>query len=329
MRLLILGGTRFVGRHLVEAARAGGHDVTILHRGRSGRSLWPDVHEILADRDGDLPDALGDATWDAVVDTSGYVPRVVRASLDALRDRADRYGFVSTISVYASFERPRQDETAPLTELRDPTTEEVTGDTYGGLKVLCEHEVRSVYGDDALIVRPGYVVGPHDYTDRFTYWVERIARGGRVASPPPPEAPAQFIDARDLGAWIVSAVENEPRGTFNAVGPDEPLTFEGWFERTRDAIGSDAEFVWVPEERIRALGLEDKMPLWSSQQDPDARFVMDVDASRALAAGLSYRPLEATVVDTLRWFRSERDGDLTAGLTPAEEAMLLRDREVR
>ena len=328
MRLLILGGTRFVGRHLVEAARARDHDVTVFHRGRSGRNMWPDVEEVIGDRESDLPGALGDNEWDAAIDTSAYVPRVVRTSLEALTGRVGSYTFVSTISVYAAFDRPGLDEVAPLAELDDPTTEEVTDETYGGLKVLCEREVLRAFGDGSFVVRPGFVVGPHDHTDRFTYWIDRIARGGRIACPPPPEAPAQFIDARDLGSWIVRSVENGVRGTFNAVGPGDRLTFESWFERTRDVTGSDAHFIWVPESAITKLGLEESLPLWSPQSEADYRFAMDVDASAAISKGLEFRSLEDTVRDTLAWSRAERTS-LTAGLSADDEVELLREAEVR
>ena len=325
MHLLVLGGTRFVGRHIVEAARANGHDVAAFHRGRSGRGMWPDVEDIIGDRETDLPDALEDRRFDAVIDTSAYVPRVVRAALEATRDRAGFYAFVSTISVYASFEEPHQNEEAPLAEIADPTSEEVTGETYGALKALCEREVQRDR-PNALIVRPGIVVGPHDHTDRFTYWVDRIARGGEVACPAPKDQPVQFIDGRDLGSWIVRTVEAQTHGVFNAVGPRAPITLERWFETIRDVTGSDAEFAWIDEDSIRRAGLEEKMPLWVPPSEPEWRFLFDMDASRARNSGLATRAVEDTIRDTLGWFRAERDGMASAGPTREEEAMLLSER---
>jgi 2'-hydroxyisoflavone reductase len=322
MRLLVLGGTRFVGRHLVDAALDAGHEVTVFHRGKSGRGLWKNVEEIIGDRETDLEHAFGDRTWDVAVDTSAYVPRVVRMSLEALEHRVDRYVFVSTISVYASFDTSGQDESAPLSELDDPATEEVTGETYGGLKVLCEREVMRKR-PDALIVRPGIIVGPEDYTDRFTYWVDRIARGGEVACPGPPDLPIQMIDGRDLGAWIVRAVERGVAGTFNAVGPREPLTFEECLTAIREATDSDARFVWLDEATVRAAGLEEEFPLWSPPGEARWRYVFAIDGSKALAQGLQLRPLEVTVRDTLDYVRTERSGGLSVGIDPEREKNLL------
>jgi 2'-hydroxyisoflavone reductase len=282
--------------------------------------LWKDVEEVFGDRESEL-DALGDRTWDVVVDTSAYVPRVVRTSLEALQDRTDRYVFVSTISVYASFDTPAQDESARLSEV-DPATEDVTGETYGGLKVLCEREVMRGR-PDALIVRPGIIVGPEDYTDRFTYWVDRIARGGQVACPGPPDLPLQIIDARDLGAWIVRSFERGLTGVFNAVGPRSPLTFEECFTAIREISGSDARFVWLDESSIVGAGLEERFPLWSPPGEERWRYVFAVDGSKALENGLQLRPLTATIRDTLDFVRTERNGRLESGLDPELEKKLL------
>ncbi len=209
MRILVIGGTRLVGRHLVQAAQARGHEVTLFNRGTTNPGLFPDVEHLTGDRDGGL-DALGveaGRTWDAVVDTCGYVPRVVRSSARLLAQAAAHYTFISSLSVYAEDATAGQDEEGRLAALADPTVEEITDETYGGLKVLCEREVTEAFPHRALILRCGLIVGPHDYTDRFPYWVDRVARGGEVLAPDPPEYRIQVIDARDLGRWIPFLLE--------------------------------------------------------------------------------------------------------------------------
>ena len=217
VKLLVLGGTRFVGRHLVEAALARGHEVTLFNRGNHPE-VFPEVEGLIGDRDGDLG-ALENRTWDAALDTSGYVPRLVRDSAERLRDAVGHYTFISTVSVYPDTLPPHADEDARVRGLEDPLTEEVTNGTYGGLKVLCEEAVREIYGARSLVIRPGLVVGPYDPTDRFTYWPVRVAEGGEVLAPGVPEAPVQFIDARDLAAWTLGMIEGRETGTYNAVSP--------------------------------------------------------------------------------------------------------------
>ena len=303
MRILVLGGTQFVGRHIVDAALARGHEVTLFNRGQTNPELFPGVARLRGDRDGDLG-ALEGTSWDAVVDTSGYVPRVVRATLDALGD-VGRYTFVSTISAYADRSRPMHED-APLATL-DTETEDYRGDAYGPLKAACERVVRERF-PDAFVVRPGLVAGPWDPTGRFTYWPARIAAGGEVLAPAPPEAPVQLVDARDLAAWVVDGAERGIGGTFNAVCP--PLSMAELLETCRRAAGSDAELVWVDPEFLveQDVGEWMEMPLWIH----DARFsaMLQTPVDRALAAGLRIRPLEETARDTLEWVR--------AGLVPSE-----------
>jgi 2'-hydroxyisoflavone reductase len=217
VRLLLLGGTQFVGRTVAAAALAGGHDVTLFHRGRTGADLFPEAEHLLGDRDGGL-DALRGRDWDACVDVSGYLPRLVRDSSELLRDAVSHLVFVSTISVYADLAVPR-DEDGPLAALDDPTTEEIGGGTYGGLKVLCEQSVRETLGDRAGIVRPGYIVGPHDHTGRFTWWVHRAVQGGTLPLPASIHRRAQFIDVRDLADFLLHAAVSPLAGTYNATGP--------------------------------------------------------------------------------------------------------------
>jgi nucleoside-diphosphate-sugar epimerase len=318
MRLLVLGGTKFLGRHAVEAALAAGHEVTIFTRGRTNAELFPEVQHLRGDRDGDLG-ALEGGEWEGVLDTSGYVPRIVRRTAELLRDAVGRYVFVSSISVYADFSLP-VDESSPLAELEDPATEEVM-EHYGALKAACEGVVEETFGERSARVRAGLIVGPHDPTDRFTYWPRRIAAGGEVLAPGSPAAPVQFVDVRDLAAWLVKLALEGPGGVFNATGPAEPLSFAELLERARAAIGSDATFVWTEDERILQAEVQPwtELPLWlpGSDQAGMAR----ADISRALAAGLVFRPLGETVADTLAWDRTVPGGRPT--LQPAKEREIL------
>jgi 2'-hydroxyisoflavone reductase len=305
MKLLVLGGTKFLGRHAVDAALADGHDVTIFTRGQTNPELFPEVEHLTGNRDGGL-DALRGRTWDGVVDTSGYVPRVVRRSAELLSEAVGRYVFVSSISVYDDFAQPVTEAT-PVAELEDPETEEIM-ENYGALKAACERVVDAVYGDRSARVRAGLIVGPYDPTDRFTYWPRRIALGGTVLGPGNPGAPVQFVDARDLAAWLVRLALAGPGGTFNATGPAEPVTFAELLERTRAAIGSDAKVVWLEDEQVLEAGVQPwlELPLWLPGDEHAG--MARADIARALAAGLRFRPLEETVVDTLAWDRTV-DGD--------------------
>jgi 2'-hydroxyisoflavone reductase len=229
MKLLILGGTVFLGRHLTEAALAAGHDVTLFNRGQHNANLYPDLEKLRGDRDGGL-DVLKGRTWDAVVDTCGYIPRLVRDSASLLSDAVDHYTFISTLSVYDDFRVRGLREEAAVGTLDDETVEAVTGGskgTYGPLKALCEQAAEAAMPGRVLCARPGLMVGPYDPTDRFTYWPVRVARGGQVLVPPTPQAPVQFIDARDLATWVMRMAEHNKTGVYNATGPAERLTFEG------------------------------------------------------------------------------------------------------
>ena len=314
MRLLIIGGTRFLGRALVEDALARGHKVTLFNRGKTNPELFPEVERITGDRDGGL-EALEGRTWDAVVDTCGYFPRIVRASAEALRDSVGTYVFISTISVYADLSKP-VDESSPLGTMEDETLEEF-GDEfqyYGPLKALCEQAVQDAYGERALIIRPGFIVGPHDPTDRFTYWPVRVARGGRVLAPGPPERPLQFIDVRDLAGWIIRLLEDGRTGLFNATNEGVPMG--------EVLAGADVEWVsdaWLVEQGVA----EEHLPLWSAE--PAFAALHEADVSPAVAAGLTFRPHEETLRDTLAW-RGE-DAELATGMSAEREAELLEKRQ--
>lgn len=299
MRLLILGGTRFVGRHMAAAALDRGWDVTLFNRGQSGPNLFPEAEHRVGDRDGGLG-ALADGEWDAVIDTSGYVPRLVRASAELLGPRAGLYLFISSVSAYAAAPRAGLTEDAPLAELDEPDTEDVAAH-YGGLKALCEQTVGRTMGDRAGIVRPGIIVGPHDPTDRFAWWITRIAEGGRVVAPEPRDQPVQVIDARDLAEFCMRLVEDRRSGVFNAVG--NPMPLEEMLRTIARSTGSGAEFEWVPEAQLLADGVE--LPLWvAPESNPDQRGLFAFSNERAKQAGLALRPLEDTVRDTLASVRA-------------------------
>ena len=323
MNLLIIGGTRFVGRHLVEYALARGHTLTLFNRGLSNPDLFPQVEQLRGDRAADLS-LLQDRAWDAVIDTCGYVPRIVRLSAQALAGRTDRYVLISTVSVYAEDNPRGMDENAPLATLKDEAVEEVTGETYGGLKALCEKTVEAVYPDRASIIRPGLIVGPHDPTDRFTYWPWRAAQGGEVLAPGNPDQPVQVIDARDLAQWIVQLVDAKHAGIFNAVGPDYALTTRRLLEACVAACNPQAQLTWVSESFLLEHKVEpwSEMPVWL----PEKESALDTCSNaRAIAAGLKFRPIEDTIRDTLAWART-RPGDYAwrAGMSPVREAELLK-----
>jgi len=320
MDLLILGGTKFLGPHLVEAARERGHRVTLFNRGKSGQQP-PGVEWIAGDRDGEL-DKFGDRRWDAVIDTCGFVPRVVRASAAASRARVDRYAFVSTISVYPDTFGGSFSESEPVIVLDDPSTESVTPQTYGGLKALCEAEVTRAYGDGALVVRPGLIVGPLDPTDRFTYWPNRFAAGGDVLAPAPRDASVSFIDVRDLATWIVAALDAGVAGTFNASGAYGTTTMGDVLDSCAATAGGGVP-VWVSESFLLANGVTPwtELPLWIPQGEDS---IVKASSARAAAAGLRYRPLADTVAATLAWSKGlTLDRPLRAGLARDREAELL------
>jgi 2'-hydroxyisoflavone reductase len=321
MRILMIGGTRFVGRHIVDAALAAGHDVTVFHRGQTGPDLFPQIERRIGDRNGDLAE-LAEGSWDATVDTCAYVPRHVTSLADALGDRGGRYLLISSVSAYATPEAPGYDEGSPLLELDDPTVEEVTGETYGGLKVLCERTAVDRFGPGTVIVRPTYVVGPDDYTWRFPWWVQRLARGGEVLAPGPADAPAQVIDARDMASWIVGLLERGESGPFHAVSPPPPFSFADQLEAIRSAVAPEGTtLTWVDADVLVKEGLDDgTLPLWSGA-DPSA-LIMAADPGAALATGLRLRPLGETIRDTLGWLREQKQPD-QPGLDPDREADLL------
>lgn len=326
MKLLVLGGTVFLGVHLVEAAKRAGHEVTIFTRGQSNPQLFPDVEKLYGNRDGNMS-ALTGRRWDAVIDTSGYVPRIVRQSAELLADAVDTYVYVSSVSAYEDLSAPGADETSPVGVPEDPDTEEV-GKYYGVLKAACERTIEEILPQRTLHIRPGLLVGPHDPSDRFTYWPIRLKRGGRVLAPGNPDAQVQFIDARDLAEWIIRMIEAKQRGIYNATGPELRLSMQSFLHQCKAALASEAEFVWLDHAFLLEHEVQPwiEMPLWippSGNTEPVAH-LMAVSVRRALDAGLTFRPIEETVRDTLEWNATRpADQQRRAGLDPDKERALL------
>jgi len=324
MRLLVLGGTVFLGRHLVEAAVARGHQVTLFNRGRSSPELFPDLERLVGDRDGGLRPLRG-RRWDVAVDTSGFVPRVVRQSVELLRPSVDLYVFISSGSVYP-LDGLDHSEAGPVARLADTGDEDVTAN-YGGLKALCEEEVVRCFGETALNVRSGLIAGPHDPTGRFTYWPLRVARGGEVLGPGGPGRAVQFIDARDQADWILDMAEAGCGGTFNVTGPASRLTIGELIERC-----GGAHTTWVSDDFLLAQDVRpySEMPLWV----PPSAGSIDMPIDRALAAGLRHRDLDETIRDVRTWAESLDEPPVAvdaggrrrtpATLTPEREEELLR-----
>lgn len=322
MNLLILGGTRFLGRAIAEAALERGDRITLFHRGQSNPDLFPDAEHIIGDRDGGL-DGLAGRQWDAVIDTSGYVPRIVEQSARLLAPTVGHYTFISSLSVYANPSQTNMAEDAALAAIEDETVEEITGETYGALKVLCENVVTEVFGEHGLLVRSGLIVGPHDPTDRFTYWPVRLQRGGEVLAPGTPDAPVQFIDVRDIAAWAVDATERGLSGPFNVTGPATRLTMGELLAACRDAAAQSSDLTWVTDSFLQSheVAPYSDLPLWVPAEFAGyGTFNID----KALASGIAYRPLADTVRDTLAWHDTRpEDHEWRAGLSAEREAKLL------
>ncbi len=319
MRILIIGGTRFVGHAMAEAALGAGHEVTLLHR--TATDELPDATHLLADRNGDLS-VLADGRWDATIDVCAYLPGQVAAIHDALGDRGGHHVLISTVSVYADPGASGADEDAALLEEVSPETQDVTAETYGPLKVMCERVAGERWGEVGLtIVRPTYVVGPRDMTARYPWWVLRAARGGRMILPGPDVAPMQCVDARDMGAWTVRLAEDRVAGAFNGARPH--TTFGELVTETVAAVGEDVELVPVDGAFLTARGVDGgQLPLWS-EGSPDN--VLAMSSARAEAAGLTHRPFEDVVRDTLAWAHANPDlaSREGVGLSPEREQELI------
>ena len=334
LRILILGGTGFIGPHEVTYALARGHKLTLFNRGKSPHA-WPgDVEELTGDRNtGDLR-ALAGREWDVCIDNPTTLPFWVRDAGQALHGKVGHYIFISTISVYAANDKPA-DETAPLAPYagKDPMAETAetlrgnVGELYGPLKALSEKEAEKQFPGMTAVIRPGLISGPGDETDRFTYWPVRLARGGEVLAPGDGTDPVQFIDARDLAEWTIRMAETRTTGVFNATGPEAPLTMAKMLEGIERPIGSDAKLTWVSTDFLEANNVSawSDLPVWIPARGDSAGFHRR-SIHKALAAGLTFRPLATTAVDALAWFReqpADRRAKLKAGLSPDREAALL------
>jgi nucleoside-diphosphate-sugar epimerase len=314
VRILVLGGTAFVGRAIVDEALRQRAEVTLFGRGRTGVELFPEVERLVGDRDSGDYGALRGREWDAVVDVSGYVPRHVGQAMAVLGDAVGRYLFISSHAVYArDWAEPGGTEDAPLRPAERGGTEELTEETYGPCKVACEEDVTARYGDRATIVRPGKVGGPHDPQDTFTYWVRRAARGGRVALPGHPDQPTQVVDVRDVAGLVVRLLLDGRPGAFHAVGPASPTTLGGLIHTCAAVAGTTVEVVPVPADGS-PFPLVRPKSMWTSLQRSNAR---------ARAAGMPETPLATTAADVLAWDRDRGEPPLSVGLTPAEEEKLL------
>jgi len=325
--LLILGGTGFIGPHLTAEAQQRGWKVTHFNRGKRAPGGVPGVETLIGDRNGQL-DALKGHKWDAVIDDTGFIAKYVKMSAELLAPNVGYCLFISSISAYASFATPN-DEHSPLAQLADPDADKWTNETYGGMKALCEQYTRAAFKNRASIVRPGYIVGPLDQSDRFTYWPVRASRGGEMLAPGTPNDPIQVIDVRDLAAFMMTLVEARTSGTFNADSPPRALTMGQLLEASVAASpNAGTKVSWVPEDYLAAHWKPDDMdiPPWSPTKGDTAGFSLTSTAA-AQKAGLRNRPLAVTVHDTLAWFETlpaERQGKLKAGLDPAREAETLK-----
>jgi 2'-hydroxyisoflavone reductase len=325
VHILIIGGTRFLGRHIAERALSQGHRVTMFHRGRTLPDGLPGATSIVGDRSSDITSVAG--SYDAIVDTCGYLPRDVAASCAHLRDAtgAASYAFVSSVSAYRDGFPADADESTPLWDTGDFNATEMTLDTYGPLKALCERAVIDHFGGArALIVRPGLIVGPYDASDRFTYWIRRIGNGGTVLTPGLPNRRVQIVDARDIADWLVAMLEMQIGGTFNVTGPLNPLSFGELVRACAVAMETGAEFVWASQEFLLEHGVEPwtEMPLWIPEGEAGGWDT--ISSARAVASGLVYRPLRSTILETWRWdLQRDRQTPLKAGLSAEREAQLL------
>jgi 2'-hydroxyisoflavone reductase len=328
-RILILGGTGFIGPHFVHAFTHSRHKVTLFNRGKRDPEAKEGVEQLIGDRNGDLKSLEG-RDWDIVIDNSGYTPKQVRATAELLKGHVDRYIFISSVAVYADFKTKGLDEKSPLAVLADPTTNEVTGETYGGLKVLCEKVVEETYGRNATLIRPSYICGPGDHTDRFTYWPFRVSQGGEMLAPGKPGDPFQFIDVSDLADFVRRCAEGNIGGAFNLCNEPGSVTIGSLLETSKKITGADTQFVWASKEFLEAneiIGDKAKgnyMPIWQPGEGDDAGICL-VKNAKAVKKGLKCRSLESTIKATLDWqkTRPEDKQKLRAGLTKEKETELL------
>jgi len=318
LKILVLGGTKFLGRTFVETALSKGHEIILFNRGKTNPDIFPEAEHLIGSRDSDLK-PLHRRTWDAVVDTCGYVPRIVRKSAELLADSVGHYTFISSLNAYSDFSKPGVDENYPLATIDDETVEKVTGETYGPLKVLCEKAAERAMPGKVLTLRCGLIVGKYDPSDRFTYWPVRINQGGEVLAPSPPEQQIQFIDARDISDFILIMAERKQTGIFNTVGPDYILTMQQLLDKCNKITGNKANFTWVSEEFLTEN--ETFPPVWLPKKWVG---LSQVSSQKAISAGLTFISLAETIKDTLSWHTTHpKDYKLKTGLTTEREKELL------
>ncbi len=339
MNILIIGGTKFLGRHLIDAALKGNHKVTLFNRGKSyGENEIENVEQIHGDRNFDL-EKLGNRSWDAVIDTCGYLPQTVKASARFLKDKVNQYVFISSGSVYSDLSKPDYDETTTTKTLDAEQQKEVEkinpkgelngltlGENYGALKVLCEEAAENAMPKRVLKIRAGMIVGTFDWTDRFAYWVMRVAGGGEILAPGTSKSFVQLVDARDLSEWIIEMIEENVSGTFNATSESLDLTFGKMLEGIKTATGSDAEFVWANENFLNENDVApwSEMPFYLPESDEESRNFLTMNVDKALTKGLKLRPLNDTITEILNW-RKTQDFEMKAGISDEREKQLLEN----
>ncbi len=337
LEILVLGGTGLIGPPMVEYALARGHKLTLFNRGKTNSHLFPEVERITGDRNDDisaLEKAVADGRrWDVVIDNTASIPRWVSESAGLLAGAADLYLYTSSISAYADSSIPGADETAAVGRISAEdeagvlTTKDITGENYGPLKARCEEETRKAFPDRAVVVRPGLIVGPGDYSDRFSYWPIRIFRGGEVMAPGNPDDPVQFIDCRDLGEWYIRLVENKAVGTYNGTGPRSPMSIAGMLHGIRAAVDNEISFTWVEADFLEKHEVQPwmEMTVWVPPVGEYAGFSAS-SIRRALDAGLTFRPLADTAKTTMDYWNSlpeERRAKPKAGLSAEKEKQVL------
>jgi 2'-hydroxyisoflavone reductase len=330
LKVLILGGTGFIGPHFVRVLGANGHKVTLFNRGKRDPEVKPGVEQLLGDRNGQV-DALKGRDWDVCIDNSGYKPSQVKLTAGLLQPHIKHYIFISSVSAYADFAATNIDEDYKLATLKDPANEEVTGETYGGLKAVCERIVQETYGKNANVIRPTYIAGPGDPTDRFTYWPVRVSRGGEMLAPGAAADPIGYIDVRDLAEFVRTCVEKHVGGVYNLCNKPRSATMGELLEKSRSISGANTTFTWASGEFLDKHGMSEEsappnaIPIWTPPAGDSAGFAL-IRCERAVAKGLKFRSLDTTIRDTLEWQKT-RPADrqtLRAGLPPEKEAELLK-----
>jgi 2'-hydroxyisoflavone reductase len=324
LKVLILGGTNFLGPHIVEELQQKGHEVTLFNRGTHDTSFLSNVEILQGDRDGDLQ-ALENRHWDAVIDTSCHLPRHAKISSKILAKAAEHYTFISTIGVYENFHELNMDETYPLAKLEDETSEEVNEKTYGALKASCEKIIENYFPNHSLIIRPGLIVGPRDPTHRFAYWPLRMIDGGEVLAPGESKQNLQFIDVRDLAKWVVTMVEMRKVGCYNATGPKLCLTFEELLKTCMQISRKQTSLTWVSEDFLIKSGVQDwsELPLWLSYKRNMPGF-LNVNIAKAVSAGLTFRPLSDTISSIITWEKQHRKEGEQIGIDRVKEQSILK-----